>query len=97
MHPLAKTFALMIAAAALPASATAQTAGTTATSPNPQVTAPSPADSATVGRAPGFNPVNPQDLTARSNPQDLTVGRGGNAQDNLPPIASPAPIVRPER
>src|SRR4051794_36846875 len=41
-------------------------------SPNPQTT-PAPSDSTTVGRSPGTNPANPQDLTNRRNPQDLTL------------------------
>jgi hypothetical protein len=43
------------------------------------------ADAQGVGYPPGFNPSNPQDLTYRSNPQDLiiTVPGGNNRQDGL--------------
>src|SRR5262245_23482964 len=34
-----------------------------------------------VGYPPGVNPSNPQDLTYRSNPQDLLVPGGNNPQD----------------
>jgi hypothetical protein len=36
---------------------------------------------ATAGWAPGVNPSNPQDLTNRGNPQDLTLPGAGNPQD----------------
>ena len=53
--------------------------GTTGpTNPGP---APVPPEGATVGRATGVNPGNAQDLTNRSNPQDLTKPGGGNPQD----------------
>jgi hypothetical protein len=53
--------------------------GTTGpTSPNP---VPVPSEGATVGKAPGVNPSNAQDLTNRSNPQDLTKPGGSNPQD----------------
>ena len=34
-----------------------------------------------IGYAPGVNPSNPQDLTHRSNPQDLLAPGGSNRQD----------------
>jgi hypothetical protein len=34
-----------------------------------------------IGYAPGVNPSNPQDLTNRSNPQDLLAPGGSNPQD----------------
>jgi hypothetical protein len=48
------------------------------------------------GYPPGVNPSNPQDLTYRSNPQDLTVPGASNPQDlvrapALPKALSPAP------
>jgi hypothetical protein len=36
---------------------------------------------ATVAVPPGGNPANPQDLTNRSNPQDMTLPGAGNPQD----------------
>jgi hypothetical protein len=42
---------------------------------------PAPSAGATVGQAPGANPGNAQDLTNRSNPQDLTKPGGSNPQD----------------
>jgi hypothetical protein len=35
----------------------------------------------TTGVPPGVNPANAQDLTSRSNPQDMTLPRAGNPQD----------------
>jgi hypothetical protein len=53
--------------------------GTTGpTNPNP---VPVPPDGATMGRAPGVNQSNSQDLTNRGNPQDLTKPGGSNPQD----------------
>jgi hypothetical protein len=48
------------------------------------------------GYPPGVNPSNPQDLTNRGNPQDLTLPGAGNPQDlvrspMLPKAISPAP------
>jgi len=64
--------------------------------PNAQMQ-PAPSDG-TVGRAPGINPSNPQDLNNRSNPQDLTRPRGSNPQDLLPGAAPGVPnIAVPER
>jgi hypothetical protein len=39
------------------------------------------ADAQGIGYAPGVNPSNPQDLTHRSNPQDLLAPGGYNRQD----------------
>jgi hypothetical protein len=36
---------------------------------------------ATAGIPPGGNPANPQDLTNRSNPQDMTLPGASNPQD----------------
>jgi hypothetical protein len=41
----------------------------------------SPASSATVGQSPNINPSNSQDLSGRSNPQDLTRPGASNRQD----------------
>jgi hypothetical protein len=51
--------------------------GSSTTSPPNSSMAPPPA----VGLAPGVNPSNSQDLTNRSNPQDLTRPGGSNPQD----------------
>ena len=40
-----------------------------------------PSSSATVGAPPTANPSNSQDLTNRSNPQDLSRSRASNPQD----------------
>ena len=83
-----KTIPSIIALLLLTGAASAQTPGIPPSpgmaSVTPGVTAPSPADSATVGRAPGVNPGNSQDLTHRSNPQDLTQQGGSNSQDSRP-------------
>src|SRR4029453_11395721 len=44
-----------------------------------------------IGYAPGVNPSNPQDLTHRSNPQDLLAPGGSNPQDLVrrPPGVTP--------
>jgi hypothetical protein len=46
-----------------------------------------------VGYAPGVNPSNPQDLTYRSNPQDLLVPGGSNRQD----LVRPSPTINGPR
>jgi hypothetical protein len=61
----------------------------------PGFTTPSPSDGTTTGRGPGVNPSNPQDLTGRSNPQDLTTPRARNPQDGSTP-GTPQ-IMVPER
>jgi hypothetical protein len=50
-------------------------------SPAPGASTPAPSNSSTVGRAPGINPMNSQDLTHRSNPSDLTSPTARNPQD----------------
>ena len=49
------------------------------------------ADAQGIGYAPGVNPSNPQDLTHRSNPQDLLAPGGNNPQDLVrrPPGVTP--------
>src|SRR5262245_33992757 len=53
------------------------------------------ADAQGLGYAPGVNPSNPQDLTYRSNPQDLLAPGGSNPQDlvrrspNVPRLRGP--------
>jgi hypothetical protein len=42
---------------------------------------PAPPGGTTIGRAPGANSGNPQDLANRSNPQDLTRPGASNPQD----------------
>jgi hypothetical protein len=47
-----------------------------------------------IGYAPGVNPSNPQDLTHRSNPQDLLAPGGSNPQDLVrrpPAVNGPLP------
>jgi hypothetical protein len=52
------------------------------------------ADAQTIGYPPGVNPSNPQDLTHRSNPQDLLAPGGSNPQDLVrqpPAVNGPRP------
>ena len=56
---------------------TGPSTGSSTTSPPNPSTAPAP----NVGLAPGANPGNSQDLTNRSNPQDLTRPGASNPQD----------------
>jgi hypothetical protein len=56
-------------------------AGSGTTGPTNPSPAPVPPEGATVGRGPGVNPSNSQDLTNRGNPQDLAKPGGGNPQD----------------
>ena len=56
---------------------TGPSTGSSATSPPNPTLSPAP----TQGLAPGVNPSNSQDLTNRSNPQDLTRPGGSNPQD----------------
>jgi hypothetical protein len=63
----------------------------------PGLNAPSPADGTTSGRAPGVNPGNSQDLSQRSNPQDLTRQGGSNPQDARPIAPNIPNIAVPER
>ena len=63
------------------------------------------ADAQGIGYAPGVNPSNPQDLTYRSNPQDLLAPGGSNPQDLVrrppgvnvprPPEVTSVPTSRP--
>jgi hypothetical protein len=77
---LAQTRIALAAALILGAAGVAQAStGSGTTGPiNPDM--PS-APWATAGFAPGVNPNNPQDLTNRSNPQDLTLPGASNPQD----------------
>ena len=47
---------------------------------------PTPSSSATVGQSPNANPSNSQDLSNRSNPQDLTKSGASNPQDLTRPV-----------
>src|SRR5262249_19773529 len=51
-----------------------------------------------IGYPPGVNPSNPQDMTHRSNPQDLLAPGGYNRQDLVrqPPGGNVPAITRPE-
>jgi hypothetical protein len=57
---------------------------------------------AQIGYGPGVNPSNPQDLSGRSNPQDLTLPGGSNRQDLVRPspgarsgVTSPSRVTAP--
>src|SRR3979409_666606 len=56
------------------------------------------ADAQGIGYAPGVNPSNPQDMTHRSNPQDLLAPGGYNRQDlvRLPSGGNAPVLTRPE-
>jgi hypothetical protein len=77
---LTQTRIALAAALILGAAGVAQAStGSGTTGPiNPDM---SSAPRATAGFAPGVNPNNPQDLTNRSNPQDLTLPGASNPQD----------------
>lgn len=55
------------------------------------------ADAQGIGLAPGVNPSNPQDMTFRSNPQDLTVPGGSNRQDMVRRPTSVSPVTSSSR
>jgi len=55
------------------------------------------ADAQGVGLAPGVNPSNPQDMTFRSNPQDLTVPGGSNRQDMVRRPTNVSPVTSSSR
>ena len=56
------------------------------------------ADAQGIGYAPGVNPSNPQDMTHRSNPQDLLAPGGYNRQDLVrqPPGGNAPALTRRE-
>src|SRR3954471_10408974 len=56
------------------------------------------ADAQGIGYPPGVNPSNPQDMTHRSNPQDLLAPGGYNRQDLVrqPPRVNAPVLTRPE-
>jgi hypothetical protein len=55
------------------------------------------ADAQGIGYGPGVNPSNPQDMTHRSNPQDLLAPGGYNRQDLVrPPPRVNAPVRAPQ-
>jgi len=54
------------------------------------------ADAQGIGYAPGVNPSNPQDMTNRSNPQNLLAPGGYNSQDLVrqpPSVNGPTPSL----
>ena len=58
---------------------------------NPSLTPASPGG-VPVGRAPGVNPNNAEDMTSRSNPQDMTQPNASNPQLLSP--SPPVPVVK---
>jgi outer membrane biosynthesis protein TonB len=56
------------------------------------------ADAQGIGYPPGVNPFNPQDMTNRSNPQDLLAPGGYNRQDLVrqPPVGNAPALPRRE-
>ena len=77
---LIKTRIALAAALILGAAGVAQASAGSGT-PGPINPDMSSAPWAAAGFAPGVNPNNPQDLTNRSNPQDLTLPGASNPQD----------------
>jgi hypothetical protein len=66
--------------------------------PVPGLSTPSATDSATVGRAPGVNPGNPQDSSRRRNPSDRTLPGASNPQDMRAFDSAGTPqIMKPEK
>jgi hypothetical protein len=66
--------------------------------PVPGLSTPSASDSATVGRAPGVNPGNPQDASRRRNPSDRTLPGASNPQDMRAFDSAGTPqIMKPEK
>jgi hypothetical protein len=63
----------------------------------PGLATPGANDSATVGRAPGVNPANPQDALGRSNPSDRTSRGAMNPQDMKPLNNGVPQIIAPEK
>ena len=85
MKRLAATMAILLLSGGLAVAQSTFGMPSTTGATNPTMI-PSPSNEATVGRAPGVNPSNSQDLTNRANPQDLTMPGGSNSQD----LATPA-------
>jgi hypothetical protein len=65
--------------------------------PVPGLSTTQPSDSATVGRAPGVNPANPQDASRRGNPSDRTLSGASNPQDMRAFEHGTPQIITPER
>jgi hypothetical protein len=65
--------------------------------PVPGLSTPSASDNATVGRAPGVNPGNPQDARRRGNPSDRNLRGAQNPQDMKPLDNGVPQIIKPER
>jgi hypothetical protein len=85
---------------ASPSGAGSVTPGAQLNGPNnpvPGASTPSPADQATVGRAPGVNPANPQDASRRGNPSDRTLPAARNPQDLKMDSTGTPVIIAPER
>jgi hypothetical protein len=80
MKRLSATIAIFVLSSGLALAQSTFEASSTTRGTNP-TTIPSPSNDATVGRAPGMNPSNSQDLTNRANPQDLTLPGSSNPQD----------------
>lgn len=65
--------------------------------PAPGLSTVQPSDTATVGRAPGVNPANPQDATRRGNPSDRTLPGAKNPQDMKAFDNGVPQIITPEK
>ncbi len=65
--------------------------------PVPGLSTTQPSDSATVGRAPGVNPANPQDASRRGNPSDRTLPGASNPQDMRAFESGTPQIIAPEK
>ena len=65
--------------------------------PVPGLSTTQPSDTATVGRAPGVNPANPQDASRRGNPSDRTLPGARNPQDMKGFDNGTPQIIAPEK
>ena len=65
--------------------------------PVPGLSTSQPSDNATVGRAPGVNPANPQDASRRGNPSDRALPGARNPQDMKAFDTGTPQIIAPER
>jgi len=81
MKRLSSTMVILLLSSGL-AFAQSNPGGMRSTVPNTATsTIPQPSNDATVGYGAGKNPSNPQDLSNRGNPQDLTRSGASNPQD----------------
>jgi hypothetical protein len=81
MKRLRTTMALVLLSGTVAFAQTTSNTGGTAPNIGGVANPSTPSNSATVGAPPSANPSNPQDLTTRSNPQDLIKSGASNPQN----------------